>query len=78
MTKRIIPLCNVPEGKQAKIVTLSCREENRRRFLDLGMITGTKVVPLYRSPSGNPTAYLVRSAVIAIRDEDAAGISVKI
>ena len=78
MTKRIIPLCDVPEGQQARIVMLSCKEATRRRFLDLGMIKGTKVVPLYRSPAGNPTAYLVRSAVIAIRGEDAAEISVKI
>ena len=77
MKKRILPLCDVPDGKCAEIVKVLCREENRRRFLDLGMIKGTKVVPLFRSPAGDPTAYLVRSAVIAIRRGDAKGILVK-
>ncbi|MBO4897466.1 MAG: ferrous iron transport protein A [Clostridia bacterium] len=78
MKKRILPLCNVPEGKCAEIYKIMCKGENRRRFLDLGMIKGTKVVPLFKSPAGDPTAYLVRSAVIAIRSEDAKNILAKI
>lgn len=77
MKKRILPLCDVPEGKSAEIYALMCRAENRRLFLDLGMIKGTKIVPLFKSPAGDPTAYLVRSAVIAVRREDAEGILVK-
>ena len=74
MKKRILPLCEVPEGECAEIYKLMCKDENRRRFLDLGMIKGTKIVPLYRSPAGDPTAYLVRSAVIAVRRGDAKDI----
>lgn len=78
MKKRFLPLCDVPEGECAEIVNLLCKKENRRRFLDLGMISGAKILPLFKSPAGDPTAYLVRSAVIAIRREDAKGILVKI
>ena len=41
----------------------------RRRLLDLGIIEGTEIKPLYKSPSGNPTAYQVRGTVIALRSD---------
>jgi ferrous iron transport protein A len=41
----------------------------RRRMLDLGIIDGTEIEALYKSPSGNPVAYLIRGAVIALRSD---------
>ncbi len=46
----------------------------RRRLLDLGWIRGTKIKCLNRSPLGDPTAYLVRGTVLALRREDAGRI----
>ena len=46
----------------------------KRRMLDLGLATGTKVECIGRSPSGDPSAYLIRGAVIAIRARDACGV----
>lgn len=43
----------------------------RRRLMDIGLIEGTYVQCLQRSPSGDPVAYLIRGAVIALRNEDA-------
>ena len=37
MKKRILPLCEVPEGECAEIYKLMCKDENRRRFLDLAI-----------------------------------------
>ena len=48
----------------------------RRRLQDLGMIRGTKIECLGRSPLGDPAAYLVRKTVIALRREDALQITV--
>jgi len=42
----------------------------RRRLLDIGLIENTDVECLGRSPGGDPTAFLIRGAVIAIRSED--------
>ncbi len=42
----------------------------RRRFSDIGMICGTEVECVGKSPSGDPSAYLIRGAVIAIRSAD--------
>ena len=59
------------------IENLNCDGSIRRRFLDLGLIKGTTITPLFISPSGDPTAYQVRGSVIAIRKEDTCNICVK-
>lgn len=61
---------------KVKVIDIKAEGELRRRFLDLGIIEGTDIEVLYRSPFGNPTAYLIRGAVIAIRKEDCEGIVV--
>ena len=50
----------------------------RRRILDLGIIQGTNIKPVLRSPLGDPTAYEVRGSIIAIREEDSKLISIEI
>lgn len=54
------------------IKDLRCNDGVKRRLLDLGLIKGTKITPLYVSPSGDPTAFEIRGSVIAIRVEDTA------
>lgn len=52
------------------IQNLHCNENVKRRLLDLGLIIGTSITPIFVSPSGDPTAFEVRGSVIAIRIED--------
>lgn len=52
------------------IKDLKCKNEVTRRLLDLGLIQGTQITPLFISPSGDPTAFEFRGSVIAIRIED--------
>lgn len=49
----------------------------RRRLQELGLIPGAPVACLGRSPGGDPAAYRIAGAVVAIRDEDAAGVIVR-
>ena len=44
------------------------------RLLDLGLIRGTRVTCTAKSPAGDPAAYLIRGAVIALRGRDARGV----
>ena len=60
-------------GEEAVVTSIS--GENRR-LRDLGLIEGTKVKCVLKSPLGDPAAYKIRGAVIAIRREDAADIQV--
>lgn len=52
------------------IKDLKCNDIVKRRLLDLGLTKGTKITPIFVSPSGDPTAFEFRGSVIAIRSED--------
>jgi Fe2+ transport system protein FeoA len=43
---------------------------------DLGILPGTLIRAEMTSPSGDPTAYRVRGALIALRDEQAGLINI--
>ena len=77
MSDRIIPLSSLPLGKKAVVKALTSDGINRRRMLDLGLITDTEVEALQKSPSGDPIAYQIRGAVIALRSEEASRILVE-
>jgi len=77
MNKCTITLDRVPISTDAKVVDLTSSGQMRRRMLDLGLIKGTNVKPLQKSPAGDPTAYYIRGAVIALRKEDALQIIVE-
>lgn len=66
-------------GETAEVLSLSpaCRGSERRRFLDLGLVPGTAVSAQFVSPSGEPTAYQIRGALIALRSDQAHKIHVK-
>lgn len=74
---KIDSLDNLPIGKRCRVRYLTCEGNIRRRMLDLGIIQDTEIEALAQSPSGGITAYLIRGAVIAIRNEDAATISIE-
>ena len=70
-------LDNVPLMQTVEVVSLNPNWVLSRRLLDLGLISGTKVTPIFVSPSGDPTAFEFRGSVIAIRIEDCREITVK-
>ena len=67
MEQKMIPLSRVPEGRAARVVRLLTTGEMRRRLQDIGLIQGTKIECLQKSPAGDPVAYYIRGAVIALR-----------
>lgn len=77
MSEILIPLNLLPLGRKAKVKDLKSTGIIRRRMLDLGLIRDTEVEALLKSPSGDPTAYSIRGAVIALRSEEAANIFVQ-
>lgn len=70
-------LQDVAPGERASVQALLSTGSMRRRLLDIGLIEQTQVECLGRSPGGDPSAYLIRGAVIAIRSEDCANILVQ-
>lgn len=78
MNNNIIPLNMVPIGSFALVRELISDGSSRRRMLDLGLVLDTEVKSLRRSPSGDPIAYQIRGAVIALRSEEASKILVEV
>ncbi|MDD3244321.1 MAG: FeoA family protein [Eubacteriales bacterium] len=63
-------------GMRGQIDALTAQGLLRRRLMDLGLMPGATVEMLQAAPFGDPTAYRVRGAVIALRAADAARITV--
>ena len=61
-------------GEYGRVRLMHTLGSMRRRFLDIGLIPGTQVLCLGRSPMGDPSAYLIRGKTVAIRARDAAGV----
>jgi len=78
VNEKFMPLNFLPLGKKAKVKLLTAEGTMRRRMLDLGLISDTEVEALQKSPSGDPIAYHIRGAVIALRSEEAAKILVEV
>lgn len=70
-------LSSLAEGTTATVMAMNSSGSMRRRLMDMGLIEGTRVICLHRSPAGDPTAYLIRGAVIALRSEDTGKIMVE-
>ena len=70
-------LSQLPLNTIGIIDELNCNGNIRRRLLDLGLVKGTKITPVFKSPSGDPTAFEIRKTLIALRKEDSKLINLK-
>lgn len=71
-----LTLSRLSPGSEGRVLSLSADGPLRRRMLDLGLVPGAKIRALQRSPAGDPTAYLICGAVIALRSADAQKVTV--
>ena len=73
-----IPLTEIKLFENAYIVRVSHPDKKmQRRLFDLGFYEGTTVKKILVSPHGDPIAYKIKGATIALRNDDARYISVK-
>ena len=70
-------LSQLREGQSGQVSSLSVTGQ-MRRLQDLGLIEGTAVQCLQKSAFGDPCAYLIRGAVIALRSKDSQQILVRL
>jgi DtxR family Mn-dependent transcriptional regulator len=66
----------VRERGQVVRISPACRGLERRRLMDLGIVPGTVIEVEMRSPTGDPTAYRIRGAAIALRKEQAEHVQI--
>lgn len=74
---RAVCLNDIEPGQSAVVKQLLSDGSIRRRLLDIGLVEGTLVECIGRSPGGDPSAYLIRGAVIAIRSEDSTRVMIR-
>jgi DtxR family Mn-dependent transcriptional regulator len=74
-----INLASLKQGESASVIGISkaCRGQQRRRLMDLGVVPGSVVTAELVSTGGNPVAYKIRDALIALRRQHAEFIFVK-
>ena len=72
-------LHDIAPGETARVLAISraCQGPQRRRLLDLGLIRGTEVRRELTSASGDPIAYRIRGALIALRSTQSSWIAVE-
>ena len=71
-------LNKISTGEFAVVLSIDTELSLKQRLYDIGLVPGTKIKVVHQSPSGNPRAYLVRGAVVALRNCDAETISVRV
>jgi len=67
----MISLDELKKDNTGTIKSINCNIAIKRRLLDLGLIVGTEITPIFVSPLGDPTAYEFRGNIIAIRKDEA-------
>jgi len=58
-------------------VSRTMHPAERHRLLDLGVLPGARVRAEFESPLGEPVAYFIRGALIALRNDQAEKIFVR-
>lgn len=76
----VATLLDVSPGQRARVVAISpaCKGSQRRRLLDLGVVRGTVIESAFASAGGDPVAYRIRGALIALRREQAEWVRVEV
>lgn len=69
-------LADMCQGEKAVVTKMMITGSMRRRVQDIGLIVGTEVECVGKSPMGDPAAYLIRGAVIALRQRESSQILV--
>jgi DtxR family Mn-dependent transcriptional regulator len=72
-----VRLTALEPGGQGRVVALRSQGLARRRLLDLGVTPGAIIERAFTSPLGEPTAYRVRGALIALRVDQARDIEIE-
>ena len=73
----LFPLNMLKPGEKSIVKALNFTDSTKRRLMDIGLIEDTVVECLGKSPLGDPCAYLIRGAVIALRADDTSKIIVR-
>lgn len=70
-------LSELEYGEKGIVKEITTREDMRRRFQDIGIVTGSIIECVGKSPFGDPKAFFIKGAVIAVRSEDSSTVIIE-
>ncbi|MCI8725537.1 MAG: ferrous iron transport protein A [Hungatella sp.] len=73
----VLPLSQIDMGKKVKVVWVASQPDMATRLSDLGFVPDEEISCVLSGPSGGMRAYLVRNAVIALRQQNSSEIFVE-
>lgn len=76
MLEKSIPLTMAIQGREYIINHINGGKTNYKNLHGYGIFPGSKIKPVFSSPSADPSAYEVMGAVLALRNEDSKHILV--
>ena len=65
-------------GEKAVVLEVLNDSSMKQRFIDIGFVRNAKVECVLESPMKDPKAYMIKGAIIAIRNDDAKGIKIEV
>ena len=75
-----ISLDQLEINQEAEIIRLEkdCEGMQRRRLMDLGLIHGSDIKMILKNPLSDPKAYSIKGTTLALRNDQAKRIIVKL
>ena len=73
----LIPLTALRDDGSGIVASCNAEAQMKLRLGEIGVVEGVRVERLYASPLGDPVAYRIFGAVVALRCEDAGSIEVR-
>lgn len=70
-------LKDINNGEKAVVTDVNVKSDMRRRLRDIGVVEGAVIERIGESPFGDPVAFIIKGAVIALRNEVSDGILVE-
>ncbi|MBQ8164354.1 MAG: ferrous iron transport protein A [Clostridia bacterium] len=74
---KVASLNDLKEGQKCVVDDIAVSGDIKRRLMDLGIIKGAVVECGIISPGGDPKAFYIKGALIALREEDSSKIYIK-
>ncbi|NLK28000.1 MAG: ferrous iron transport protein A [Clostridiales bacterium] len=72
----MLRLDKVTIGSHVTVAEISSSGMLRERMLALGLTKGAKIEVIRKGPTGDPTVYNIRGAMIALRKEEASLVAI--
>lgn len=71
-------LSDLGPGERARIIRVGGHGRSRRRFMEMGLVSGETVVVERIAPLGDPVEFFVKGYHVSLRRDDAQHIEVQV